>query len=235
MCIRDSAKMSGKLLLSGPSDTAGLKALIDLLKSRGVGTTIVDGALSRLSLASPAVTEAMILATGAAVAGNIPELVRKTKYVYELIGIEEIEKALRTRLAPLTQGVWAVSDGGEPIDLELPSVLMLERSGENLFRHGRRIYATGIVTDKLFQLLRTQQREVELIIRDFTRVFASPEAFYAFLRRGHRIRVVHRSRLLAVTVNPTAPSGLVLDSRQLCEAMQEALQIPVYDVKKMPE
>lgn len=122
--ITARAKMSGKLLLSGPSDTAGLKALIDRLKARGVGTTIVDGALSRLSLASPAVTEAMILATGAAVAGNIPELVRKTKYVYELIGIEEIEKALRTRLAPLTQGVWAVSDGGEPIDLELPSVLM---------------------------------------------------------------------------------------------------------------
>lgn len=233
--ITARARMSGKLLLSGPSDTAGLKALIDRLKARGVGTTIVDGALSRLSLASPAVTEAMILATGAAVAGNIPELVRKTKYVYELIGIEEIEEALRTRLDPLTQGVWAVSDGGEPIDLELPSVLMLERSGENLFRHGRRIYATGIVTDKLFQLLRTQQREVELIVRDFTRVFASPEAFYAFLRRGHRIRVVHRSRLLAVTVNPTAPSGLVLDSRRLCEAMQEALQIPVYDVKKMPE
>lgn len=233
--ITARARMSGKLLLSGPSDTAGLKALIDRLKARGVGTTIVDGALSRLSLASPAVTEAMILATGAAVAGNIPELVRKTKYVYELIGIEEIEDALRTRLDPLTQGVWAVSGGGEPIDLELPSVLMLERSGENLFRHGRRIYATGIVTDKLFQLLRTQQREVELIVRDFTRVFASPEAFYAFLRRGHRIRVVHRSRLLAVTVNPTAPSGLVLDSRRLCEAMQEALQIPVYDVKKMPE
>lgn len=61
--ITARAKMSGKLLLSGPSDTAGLKALIDLLKSRGVGTTIVDGALSRLSLASPAVTEAMILAT----------------------------------------------------------------------------------------------------------------------------------------------------------------------------
>ena len=128
--ITARAKMSGKLLLSGPSDTAGLKALIDLLKSRGVGTTIVDGALSRLSLASPAVTEAMILATGAAVAGNIPELVRKTKYVYELIGIEEIEKALRTRLAPLTQGVWAVRDGGEPIDLDLPSVLRLLETEE---------------------------------------------------------------------------------------------------------
>ena len=229
------ARMRGKLLLSGPSDTAGLKALIARLKARGVGTTIVDGALSRLSLASPVVTEAMILATGAAVAGNIPELVRKTKYVYELIGIEEVEETLRPQLEPLTQGVWAVSETGEAIDLGLPSVLMLERSGNDLFRYGRRIYATGVVTDRLFQLLRPQQQEVELIIRDFTRVFASPEAYYAFLRRGHRIRVVHSSRLLAVTVNPTAPSGLVLDSRRLCEAMQEALQIPVYDVKKMPE
>ena len=50
--ITARARMSGKLLLSGPSDTAGLKALIDRLKARGVGTTIVDGALSRLSLAS---------------------------------------------------------------------------------------------------------------------------------------------------------------------------------------
>lgn len=61
---------------------------------------------------------------------------------------------------------------------------MLERSGENLFRHGRRIYATGIVTDKLFQLLRTQQREVELIIRDFTRVFASPGSVLRFPAPG---------------------------------------------------
>ena len=88
-------------------------------------------------------------------------------------------------LDPLTQGVWAVSGGGEPIDLELPSVLMLERERRELqFRHGRRIYATGIVTDKLSKLLRTQQREVELIVRDFTRVFASPEAFYAFPAPG---------------------------------------------------
>lgn len=181
--ITARAKMSGKLLLSGPSDTAGLKALIDRLKARGVGTTIVDGALSRLSLASPAVTEAMILATGAAVAGNIPELVRKTKYVYELIGIEEIEEALRTRLDPLTQGVWAVSDGGEPIDLELPSVLMLERSGENLFRHVRRDIGAEDHNGK--QSARESGRE---------NLFRRKPCFLRLFPRSHRQRAFRKAR-----------------------------------------
>lgn len=75
------AKTSGKVLLSGPADTAGLKSLIRHMKDFGVRTTLVDGALSRLSLASPTVTEAMVLATGAAVSGNIRELVRRTRYV----------------------------------------------------------------------------------------------------------------------------------------------------------
>lgn len=59
------------------------------MKRFDVDTTIVDGALSRLSLSSPAVTEAMVLATGAALSCNIPQLVRKTKYVYDLICLDE--------------------------------------------------------------------------------------------------------------------------------------------------
>ena len=82
------AKTSGKVLLSGPADTAGLKSLIRHMKDFGVRTTLVDGALSRLSLASPTVTEAMVLATGAAVSGNIRELVRRTRYVCDLIDLE---------------------------------------------------------------------------------------------------------------------------------------------------
>ena len=72
-----------------------------------------------------------------------------------------------------------------------------------------------------------------MIIRDFTRVFAKPESYYAFLRKGGSLKVVHRSRLLAVTINPVAPSGLVLDSDRLRDVMQEALELPVYDVKRI--
>ena len=85
----------------------------------------------------------------------------------------------------------------------------------------------------VFQFLRVQKQTVELIVRDFTRVFAAPESFYAFLRKGGRVQVLHRSRLLAVTINPQSPGGLLLDSLRLQQALEESLQIPVYDVKKI--
>ena len=87
--ITARARMSGKLLLSGPSDTAGLKALIDRLKARGVGTTIVDGALSRyISL------ENLYLTPDGKI-GGLPEkaanLINKTK---DNAKIERIKDAL---------------------------------------------------------------------------------------------------------------------------------------------
>ena len=117
-------------------------------------------------------------------------------------------------------------------DLHLPSVFMLEKAEGSLLRDGCRLFVAGAVSDKLLQHLRLQKRPVELVVRDFTRIFALPESYYAFLRKGGRIRVLHRSRLVAVTVNPVAPSGLVLDSERLCREMEDALHIPVYDVKR---
>ena len=133
----------------------------------------------------------------------------------------------------IQQGVWAVGPEGECIDLKLPSVFMLEKSGTDLLQYGHRIFIAGAVSDKVFQFLRVQKQTVELIVRDFTRVFSAPESFYAFLRKGGRVQVLHRSRLLAVTINPQSPGGLLLDSLRLQQALEESLQIPVYDVKKI--
>ena len=202
------------------------------MQKRGVQTTLVDGALSRLSLASPTVTEAMVLATGAAVSGNIAELVRQTKYVYELVGLEEVGQEWQDKLEGIEQGCWALTEDGQVEDLHLPSVFMLEKAEGSLLRDGCRLFVAGAVSDKLLKHLRLQKRPVELVVRDFTRIFALPESYYAFLRKGGRIRVLHRSRLVAVTVNPVAPSGLVLDSERLCREMEDALHIPVYDVKR---
>lgn len=226
------AVTEGKVLLSGPAHTGGLRRLIAQMQKRGVQTTLVDGALSRLSLASPTVTEAMVLATGAAVSGNIAELVRQTKYVYELVGLEEVGQEWQDKLEGIEQGCWALTEDGQVEDLHLPSVFMLEKAEGSLLRDGCPLFVAGAVSDKLLQHLRLQKCPVELVVRDFTRIFALPESYYAFLRKGGRIRVLHRSRLMAVTVNPVAPSGLVLDSERLCREMEDALHIPVYDVKR---
>lgn len=41
-----------------------------------------------------------------------------------------------------------------------------------------------------------------------------------------------KSKLIAVTVNPTSPNGIVLDSEKLCDKLSEAINLPVYDLKK---
>lgn len=233
--VTAKAISSGKVLLSGPANTGSLKNLIQEMKRYDVDTTIVDGALSRLSLSSPAVTEAMVLATGAALSCNIPQLVRKTKYVYDLICLDEVETEIKLKLANLEQGVWAIDEEGRVHDLDIPSVFMLENKKEEVFNHGNTIYVAGAISDKLLHFLRQQKQieEITLIMRDFTKMFALPETYYAFVKKGGRIKVLQKSKLLAVCINPQSPEGYCLDSDELRDAMQASLGIPVYDVRKL--
>ena len=70
------------------------------------------------------------------------------------------------------------------------------------------------------------------MVRDFTKIFVSPQQFRLFIKSGGRLTVLQRSKLIAVTVNPTSPSGYVLDSDTLCGKLSEAIQLPVYDLLK---
>lgn len=223
----------GKVLLSGPASTGGLRRLLARTARAEVGLTIIDGALSRLSLASPAVTDGLVLATGAAVSTNIRELVRQTKYVYELVMLEPVEEALRERLESIERGVWAIGEDGTLHDLEIPSVLLMARAGKDLFRYGHHLYVAGVITDKLLDALRAQQEKAELVVQDFTKVFAGDRSYRNFIASGGSLRCVRQSRLVGVTVNPQSPSGYRLDSDALQQAMREALGIPVYDVRRL--
>ena len=225
----------GKALLSGAATTAVLRRQIQQLDSMGTRLTIVDGALSRLSLASPTVTEAMILATGAAVSANVKQLVARTKFLYRLICLDEVDPELRNRLSIIESGLWAVDSDGQPHDLGIASVFLIDRAETDLLRYGRTLFASGAVSDRLLRVLAAKGKDITLITRDFTKLFITPEAYTEFTRRGGRIIVLQRSRLLAVTLNPTSPQGYLLDSKSTCDALSDALQMPVYDVKKIEQ
>lgn len=226
---------SGKLLLSGAATTEKLAQQIRQFEQAGVGLTIIDGALSRLSLASPTVTEAMILATGAAVSANIPQLISRTRFVHSLIHIPEVEPGLKDRLSPIATGLWGVDSDGLPHDLGIRSVFLLGRGDDDLFRYGTTIYASGAVSDRLVKYLAAQPTvdKTVLVVRDFTKIFITPEVLNDYLRRGGSLQVLMRSKLVAITLNPTSPHGYNLNSAEACQRLSEALQTPVYDVRKI--
>ena len=209
--VTAKALQEGKVLLSGPSGAEALKRWMRSLKDFGIDLVLVDGALSRLSTASPAVSEAMVLSTGAAVSANIRDLVSKTAFVVELI-----------RLPLYT--------GPDPV-LRVSSFFSLDAAA---LKGNRAIEVEGALTDRLLQMVKNGlgEGEIDLVVGDFTKVFCSQELYRAFIRRGGRISVRLKSQLLAVCVNPVAPNGIVLDSDILCKELASRIHMPVYDIVK---
>ena len=209
--VTAKALQEGKVLLSGPSSASAMKRWMDSVQGFGIDLILVDGALSRLSTASPAVSEAMVLSTGAALSANVRDLVSKTAFLVELIRL------------PLYAGP-------EP-ELRISSFSAPEAS---VLRKYRIAEVEGALTDRMLQIARQalDDDEFTLVVGDFTKIFCSQELYRAFVRRGGRLFVRMKSQLLAVCVNPVAPNGIVLDSDTLCRSLSEKIGLPVYDIVK---
>lgn len=224
----------GKVILSGPTSTGKIRETLAQLHSYGAETTFVDGALSRKSLGSPAVTDSMILTTGAALSPHLPELIRKTFFTYQLINIEKFITPLEQQLLDINSGIWAIDQNHDLHDLNINSALLLNKNKQTLFQFGYTLFVSGIVSDNLLDTLRMQPEisKTHLIVKDFTKLFITPIALNSYLQKGGRLSVLLRPNLIGVCLNPLSPSGYKMDSKQACEALSEKLGIPVWDIKK---
>ncbi len=225
----------GKVLLSGPSTTGGLQKMIASMYRYDVDLTIVDGALSRLCPASPSVTEGMVLATGAAYSANMTELIRRTRYLYDLIQLPPWEdEGRKTELMDVEQGMRVMDSCGKWVNPGFASALSAEAWKDTEWIHSSSaLYVSGVVGDSLLQRLRVMPNLETLIVRDFTRVFADYKVYRSFVDTGKRVQTLFSTRLVAITINPMAPSGYRLDSDVLKHKLQEGLQVPVYNVREL--
>ena len=224
----------GKILLSGPSSASSLKRWMSEMQQRfDIDLVIIDGALSRMSSASPAVSQSMILATGAAYSANINTLVSKTTHVVDLINLDLTSERNVDTLTPLEKGLWFIDKDGELHALDTATSLSRDIHFQGM-DGCETLYVAGALVDGFLEKVRKNKdlKRVELVVRDFTKVFASPQQIRLFVKGGGRISVLSKSTLLAVTVNPTSPSGYVLDSDTLCGRLSEAIGLPVYDLLK---
>ena len=264
----------GKILLSGPSSSNGIRRWMDAMNKYDVDLILVDGALSRMSLASPTVSESMILATGAAYSANINTLVQKTAFVVQMINLDLTSEDNYNRFIDIRNGVWAVDESedlgngergtgnweqgtgngehgtgnweqgtgnGERgtgkevnlVDLKVASSLSININTDGL-KKCKTLYVSGALTDNFINHIRQNKifNETEIVVRDFTKIFLTPMTYNTFVNGKRKITVLQKSKLIAVCVNPTSPNGIVLDSEKLCKTLSEAINLPVYDLKR---
>ena len=240
--IIGKALTPGKILLSGPSSTVGLCRWMDEMKKYDIDLTIIDGALSRMSLASPTVSESMILATGAAYSANINTLVQKTAFVVQMINLDLTSEDNREVFNDIKNGVWAIDantdtdidfmKGRRLLDLKVASSLSININTDGL-KKCKTLFVSGALTDNFINHIRQNKifNETEIVVRDFTKIFLTPMTYNSFVNGKRKITVMQKSKLIAVCVNPTSPNGIVLDSEKLCRTLSEAIKLPVYDLR----
>lgn len=241
----------GKMIISGPSHTRGLIKFIQEVPSK---TVLIDGALSRMSLASPAVAQAMILCTGAAVSKNLSTLVQKTKYQVELISLPSYSGiAYQGLIQPPTEtsfamnslasvvenddlhrrkGVWAMDEDGKLIDLHIPSILLAKNNKEKFDRPYPYLFLSGLVNDDFIHFLTLQKHQPCVVVDDFTKVFVSQPIYRKFINKGGAIQVRFKTNLIRICINPLSPDGYILNSEELRAAMEESIGLEVIDVKE---
>ncbi len=231
--VTAKALTGGKILLSGPSSAASLRRWMADMRRLNIDLVIIDGALSRMSSASPAVSQSMILATGAAYSANINTLVSKTAHVVNLVNLDLTSDDNISRLEPVDKGLWAIDSEGRMRGLDALTSLSRDIQFEGM-GDCKTLYVAGALVDGFLEKVRKNKdlKQVELVVRDFTKIFVTPQQLSLFVKGGGRVSVLHKSKLIAVTVNPTSPSGYVLDSDMLCDRLSEAIGLPVYDLLK---
>lgn len=218
------AETAGKVIISGPSILDYLCETVKTLKSYGCDKVLIDGSTSRLSPGAPRISDGIILATGAALSMNLEELLRKTRFAVKLISLPGAERELRNRLLPLEIGVW-IDDNGVFERLSSSSLTASYSSTDTV---GKTIYINGSLTSSV--LLRLAEPGTRVVIRDFSCIFVDEQTLVKYERSGGRLEVVYPANLIAVTVNPYSPTGFSVKSRELVEALEKFISVPVIDV-----
>ena len=227
---------AGKVMLSGPPATASLRRWInESKKDFGIDLCIIDGALSRLSPASPAVSESMVLATGAALSLTQGDLVNKTLFVVKLLDLGVCKTPLPFELSGKEGGVWLYDSGEKLISPLFESAFTLKDKSETEIADGDILFVAGALTDRLLNRINADKHlfGMEVVVRDFTKIFASPLTFWGFVKKGGRVTVMAKSKLIAICVNPVSPRGYKIDSDSLCNEIAQKSGLPVYDIFKI--
>ena len=200
------ARSDGYVQLAGPSITTQLKSVSQTFFDLGAEQSIIDGALGRKSLGARQVAEGIVLCTGASYHMRMEKVIADTVSIYRIMNL------------PKAQTVPAAPEG----TLEQ----CLKEQGEAL--------VTGALTDSMvLPLLRAGVlRKNRLVVADPSKVLLSPDTLDKMQLREVRLETAEAARTLCITVTPVSAYGWKFDKDEFRARLQEAVDVPVINVKE---
>lgn len=228
---------SGAIEVAGPSAAEDLRAVCAAMATHGAEQVLIDGSIDRRAASSPAVSDALVLATGAILGREVEQVLTATVEAVELVRLPRWKG---------TEGDGAHGAGDDTAEsavrLESRTVLRSEPAqiAALLRAHGRAdtFLAPGALGERFLEGLLAARRErvgreLLIVAGDPTKIFLSRHSPGWYARQGIALAVRETIDLRAITINPVAPRSHTLDSRALREAIATAIpDVHVVDVRE---
>ncbi len=232
-------RVEGEVEVAGPGAAQDVRAVADAMLAHGAEQVLIDGAIDRRAASSPAVSDGLVMSTGAVLHEQIEQVVAQTRKTVELVRLPEFRnERVRALAASRPESLLVGKPGTEPVVLPPRFTLTgTAREIAELFRASPEVsqmVVRGALCESFLRelLLVTCGRNLELIVADSTKVFLADRGCEWYRRQGLSIGVLTPIRLCAVTVNPFAPRSHSFDSPRLRELVEAAVtEVAVLDVR----
>ncbi|MFX0082544.1 MAG: hypothetical protein ACFE94_12420 [Candidatus Hodarchaeota archaeon] len=231
------ALSEGYIELAGPSINKHLMIICLELRKLGCDLILVDGAFDRRAYATPLISDATILSTGASVSRNMNEVINLTAHTINLLNLEQEKNLEIKKLSKilLNESKVSIIDKNNKIhSLNVATALdSAYNISANLDDDSQYVIINGAVTDKLLEgLMKSTQKYkgITFLVEDGTKLFLSQNTTKKFLKKGGILKVLNPINIIAITINPTSPYGYEFDKNKFLKSLQEKLKIPVYNL-----
>ncbi len=231
------ALSDGLIELAGPSINKYLQEICLELKNLGCDLILIDGAFDRRSFATPIISDATILSTGASVSKDMQNVINLTVHTIELLNLESEVDQQTIEIAQeiLKKSKVGIIDNKNSIKLlDVLTPLDSARDIANILdENSKYVVIKGALTDKSIEDLMNltdKYKEIIFLVEDATKLFLSKKIKKKFQKKGGIIKVLNSIKVIAVTINPTSPLGYRFEKNTFLNLMKKNLNVPVFDL-----
>jgi len=231
------ALSDGYIELAGPSINSQTKYVCGKLSEFGANTVIVDGALSRKTMASPSITEATLFCTGAVLSTSIDKVVDLTVHEFNMLNMIKVEDEKFYNLYNdylIDTKISIVDNKYNYKKLDAKTTLGINKEVvDNIDENSKYLVINGILVNSFIEnLIKSTDKYKELTIlkKDGTKIFLDKDTYYKFIKLGGSIKVIDSINIIGISVNPMSIKGYSFESSKFVRQIQKNIDIPVFDV-----
>ncbi len=230
----------GYIQLAGPNTNRAIRDVSERMLALGANRVLVDGALDRHTSASPAISDACVLSTGAVVSREMSKTVQETVHKATLM---QLKQTLVPRMPWMHHfnKVHVINQKGEVKILdELKTALGAGKIiAEAITEETTQVVFPGALVNRTLKAIVENVSEasrIEFIVKDATKIFIEHRDWQLYMRQGIKISVLEPINLKMITVNPYSPSGYYYDRSAFIKALKKGIQgISIIDVMAIDE